>query len=388
MTVTVRDATHAALSHERQWADGIQSFSNAQQRRGIGAATLERRIEQLARFARDCPRGPWLVTVDDVFGWLASLPVAPITLDSYRDSLRAFYRWAHSAGRVATDPTAEESRRAKPLPVPEVWTTPIQEYRSWLRATGHPETTVKLRVNQISRFARDHASLSPWDVSLDDLVEWISGKRWAPETRRAQRSALRGFYQWAKDTQRVRKSPAKKMPVIKATHPHARPALEDDYARALRRADTSDAVALRLAAELGLRRAEVAQVHARDLTGSAGAWILTVIGKGARVRYLPVPDALALTLRTRGTGYIFPGRIDGHVSTAWLGKRISALLPEGVAMHALRHRFATRAYAVDRDTFAVQQLLGHASAATTQRYVQVPDVARRKIVEAVGVNSS
>jgi len=51
-------------------------------------------------------------------------------------------------------------------------------------------------------------------------------------------------------------------------------------------------------------------------------------------------------------------------------------------MHALRHAFATRTYNVNRDVFAVQQLLGHSSAATTQRYVQVSDDSLRALVEA------
>lgn len=52
-------------------------------------------------------------------------------------------------------------------------------------------------------------------------------------------------------------------------------------------------------------------------------------------------------------------------------------------MHQLRHRFATRAYSVDRDVFTVQELLGHASPATTRRYVLVPRSALRATVKAV-----
>lgn len=57
--------------------------------------------------------------------------------------------------------------------------------------------------------------------------------------------------------------------------------------------------------------------------------------------------------------------------------------PSGVTMHALRHVFATRTYNVNRDVLAVQRLLGHASAANTQRYVQVSDESMRALVEAV-----
>ncbi len=66
-----------------------------------------------------------------------------------------------------------------------------------------------------------------------------------------------------------------------------------------------------------------------------------------------------------------------------MGRKVAELFSDGVTMHALSHRFATRLYNHNRDVFALRQLLGHASAATTQRYVQVADARMRELVEAV-----
>lgn len=63
---------------------------------------------------------------------------------------------------------------------------------------------------------------------------------------------------------------------------------------------------------------------------------------------------------------------------AHVGKLISRTLPAGWTTHTLRHRFASQAYAVDRDIRAVQELLGHASVVTTQIYTAIPDNARRR----------
>ncbi len=72
-----------------------------------------------------------------------------------------------------------------------------------------------------------------------------------------------------------------------------------------------------------------------------------------------------------------PGRTDGHLSPAHVGKLVSAALGPNRSTHTLRHRFASRAYAADRDILAVQELLGHACVATTQIYTLVLDGALR-----------
>jgi site-specific recombinase XerD len=52
---------------------------------------------------------------------------------------------------------------------------------------------------------------------------------------------------------------------------------------------------------------------------------------------------------------------------------VSRVLPDGLTMHTLRHRFASKAYRGTRNLRAVQQLLGHATIATTERYTAVDD---------------
>lgn len=140
---------------------------------------------------------------------------------------------------------------------------------------------------------------------------------------------------------------------------------------------------LRLAAEMGLRRGEVARAATEDvLTGPHGA-ALRIRGKGGRVRLVPMPDDLAAAVLARPAGYVFPGR-DGreHLSPDWVGVSVGRLLPPGWTMHSLRHYFASRAYSVAHDILVVQRLLGHSSVATTQVYCHVPDDDLRSTVLA------
>ncbi|MFM2720470.1 tyrosine-type recombinase/integrase [Microbacterium mcarthurae (nom. nud.)] len=376
------------------WIRSLDEYEIAQRAQHAQPATIARRVKHLRRFAIATDRSPWHVVDTDVLAWLEQLDVADSTRLSMRDSLKSFYRWARATGRIDVDPTAAASTRSKlRLDVPPQWEVPIAGFRRYLLAKGMMPTTVRAYVERMEAFARENAGLEPFEVTLDDLFEWMAGKNWARETRRGRRNIVHSFYRWAVDTGRMEVDPSEKLPRVKAGEPTARPATDEEYQAALLHATPQLRIALRLAAEMGLRRAEVAGVHSRDLRlRDDGTYWLTVHGKGGKVRVLPVPASLAVTLRTQPPGYVFPGQIrdrhahaggEGHVSARYLGKQITALFPPGVSMHALRHRFATKAYNVNRDVFTLQKLMGHASPATTQRYVQVSDTTMRALVEAV-----
>ena len=107
-------------------------------------------------------------------------------------------------------------------------------------------------------------------------------------------------------------------------------------------------------------------------------YALTVTGKGGKTRTVPISDSLAAAIEARGSGWTFPGLTDGHLGAERVGQLVARALPAGWTCHTLRHRFASAAYRAERDIRAVQELLGHASVATTQIYTAVPDDAKRR----------
>jgi integrase/recombinase XerC len=138
----------------------------------------------------------------------------------------------------------------------------------------------------------------------------------------------------------------------------------------------------------GLRIAEALSLNVRDAIALRASASLTVIGKGSKTRIVPVLPAvrsaieasLALHPDRQPDSPLFLGargkRLDPAVAQKVLRTyRRLAGLPEHATPHALRHSFATHLLASGSDLRSIQDLLGHASLSTTQRYTAVDDTA-------------
>ncbi|EFG79567.1 site-specific recombinase, phage integrase family [Mycobacterium parascrofulaceum ATCC BAA-614] len=213
---------------------------------------------------------------------------------------------------------------------------------------------------------------APARVTTAGILAWFGRQTWSIETRRSHRNTCASFFGWGYRAGHLPTDPAADLPVMRAAAPAPRPAPDAVWIAAIAGADPRVRLMLRLAAEAGLRRAEIARVHRRDLTrGPAGAELL-VHGKGEKLRVVPLGDDLAATIADCDA-YLFPGDDEGHLSPRWVGKLMAGALPDHWTAHTLRHRFATRAYRGSRNLRAVQTLLGHSSVATTERYTAVDD---------------
>jgi integrase/recombinase XerC len=134
----------------------------------------------------------------------------------------------------------------------------------------------------------------------------------------------------------------------------------------------------------GLRIGEALALNLADAPLPGEEAPLRVRGKGGKARIVPVLPvvraAIADYLRHRGPGApgepLFLGargaRLDAAVAQrAMRAFRRLAGLPEHATPHALRHSFATHLLGAGADLRAIQDLLGHASLSTTQRYTAV-----------------
>ena len=264
---------------------------------------------------------------------------------------------------------------------------------------GASEHTVRAYLGDVDALATFLAldDDTTWtDVTLADLRAWLAHQAAEGKTRTtlARRgAAVRAFFAWAHRVGVVEHNPAARLASAKAavTLPHV---LDVDQAALLLetarlRASSSSAMDLRdwAMAELlyatGIRVGELAGIDVDDL--DLNERTVRVLGKGAKERVVPfgVPARRALTdwlergrhEFARDTPALFVGLRGSRVDQRQVREVIHTLasgagIPD-IAPHALRHSAATHLLEGGSDLRSVQEVLGHASLATTQRYTHV-----------------
>jgi integrase/recombinase XerD len=163
-------------------------------------------------------------------------------------------------------------------------------------------------------------------------------------------------------------------------------------------ADLRDKALVELLYATGARISEAVALNVDDLVGEDGtADVVRLFGKGGKQRIVPVGsyarsalDAYlvrarpVLSTRGRSTPALFLGVRGSRLSrqNAWLLLRAvaeRAKLDIELSPHSMRHSFATHLLQGGADVRVVQELLGHASVATTQIYTRVTADALRDV---------
>lgn len=295
------------------------------------------------------------------------------------------YLAARAAPRRSGPPSAE---------LPAAWRPLVDAFVQEQRAANRSVGTIATRVGHLTQFALAHRHSDPLTVERATLAEWIAQPGWSPSYRRSMRATMRVFFTTLHRLGVRHDDPSLTLPTVAAPRSQPRPC-PDDVVRSAYAAATDPRVrlALRIAVETGLRRAEIAALMVADVEGPPGGYRLRVRGKGGHVRLVPVADELADVLAGLGTRYVFPAATGGHLTPRWLGRLVTdALGGAPWTTHTLRHRFATLAYQASTDLRAVQELLGHSSPVTTAAYTAVGDDSMRRAAAAArhlsSVNSS
>lgn len=278
-----------------------------------------------------------------------------------------------------------------------------RDYLSWLaNERRYSAKTVEAYARDVAgflMFQANHLGAPPSPRDLEGLVQ-MDFRAWLAELARAENqnvsrarklSSVRGFFKFLRkrgivvnDRILLVKSPKIPRGVPKPLSvPDAENLIEsagDFEAEGWQR--LRNVALLTLLYGCGLR---IAEALALDEAEAPQGDRLRVLGKGNKERIVPVLPAVREAIHAYLSASPFSGEPDGPLFRGARGGRLNpdsarkpirllrmALgLPETATPHALRHSFATHLLSAGGDLRAIQELLGHASLSSTQRYTEV-----------------
>lgn len=320
-------------------------------------------------------------------------------------------------GREMQEDAATPGPRSRELPDrsrPEWVHAVLQDYQRFLTAErGLSPNTCRAYLGDL-RALLDHLRTERGVTSLDeielaDLRGWLAQQSrgsGAARTSVARRAAsARTFFTWATRTGRITTDPSLRLVAPRRSR-HLPGVLRQAEATELMyvaevAADDGDPISARDRAMVellyasGLRVSELAGCDVDDVDLASG--VVRVMGKGGKERVVPFgrPARQALvawaayrpTLATPGSGAaLFLGRRGRRVDPRQVREVVHRLLRQvdgapDLAPHGLRHSAATHLLEGGADLRTVQELLGHASLATTQIYTHVSAERLRRSYE-------
>ncbi|MBS0320070.1 MAG: tyrosine recombinase XerC [Proteobacteria bacterium] len=266
---------------------------------------------------------------------------------------------------------------------------------------AHTRNAYVRDVAQLSALAGDRslATLTRADVARH--LATLHGRGLSGRSLARMLSAWRAFYRWLATTPDApRDDPTATLKPPKAAR-RLPVALSPDEAAQLVAIEGDDALAQRdralfeLAYSSGLRLAELAGLDVDRLDLVEGE--VRVFGKGSKERVVPVGaaarDACARWLATRATlaahgeKAVFVGQHGRRLGPRAIEARLAGWakksgLTQHVHPHMLRHSFASHVLQSSGDLRAVQDMLGHASIASTQVYTHLDFQALAKVYDA------
>jgi len=280
----------------------------------------------------------------------------------------------------------------------------LQQYLSWLRNER------RLSANTVEAYARDGgmlmalagerplASLASQDIRR--FIATLHGKGQSPRSLARILSSWRGLYEWLVRRRDVAANPCAGVRPPRAPK-HLPQTLSPDQAVRLVSVEDKTPTGLRdralfeLAYSCGLRVSELTGLDVAHVDRESGE--VRVTGKGAKTRIVPVgTHALAAIgewlpardeIAKAGENALFVTGGGKRLSPREVQKRIkrwaaAAGLDVDVHPHMLRHSFASHVLQSSGDLRAVQEMLGHASIASTQVYTHLDFQHLAKVYDA------
>ena len=271
----------------------------------------------------------------------------------------------------------------------------VTAHMEWMRQRGLAPSYITAR-RRILTHLHGHLPRPLLHATARDLSRWRSQLTTAPATVVHAVSHVREFYAWAVRARLIAVSPAAEIPVPRIGRGIPRPVSEARMAAALDGAPARIRPWLILGGCCGLRAQEIARLRVEDIWLWATPPMLIVsryAAKGGRERAVPLAGFVLAeipgwNLPARGWAFLRYDGKDGPNAPWVVSQLVGAYLHEcGIpdTLHGWRHFFATEALQGGANLRTVQELLGHASPATTAVYTAYIQAAGVAAVNAIPV---
>lgn len=274
----------------------------------------------------------------------------------------------------------------------------IEAHLTHLRAAGLSPRTIGDRAEVL---ARAHTQLPHGllRATTPELEQWLanSGRAvrpdpdhsWSQATRCTYQFHLRAFFAWMCHGAQPMLSYNPMSEVSRPRQPRRipNPVTDDELALVLGTPDPQWRLVVLLAAYAGLRSSEIARLRREDVTPD----LITIRGgKGGKDEALPThPEIWAAVQHMPAGALIHRKRDNRPADGAWLTRAArdwldSLGLPK-VHLHRFRHWCGTTVQRNGRDLRVTQEIMRHASPATTAGYAKVTDEQRRLALTALPI---
>jgi len=284
----------------------------------------------------------------------------------------------------------------------------VQEYLSYLSAVrGCSARTAEAYGNDLlcyTNYCANH-NIDPekaGSYEVQGFIAHLSAEKIAPSSVNRCLSSIRGFYRWMVRFSRREDNPCSNLKNVKTPKNLPSVLWEKEMAGFAQLPETSgilwparDKAIIMTMYSAGLRISELVSLNMGNITGKMEGARIT--GKGGKERYVFFSDeareALADYLAQRdarlkkagaGSGALFINRNGKPISVSgvrWIITRYAQRsgLGKRIHPHSLRHSFATHLVNSGCDVRIVQEMLGHSSLSTTQRYTHVNIEGLKKV---------
>jgi site-specific recombinase XerD len=255
----------------------------------------------------------------------------------------------------------------------------IAKHQQWMRDRRLAPSYIRARGRTLAALAK-HAGRPVKELAEAEIVAWQRQLTGQPDTIAIKLVHVREFFRWACVYGHRRSDPTIRLAIPQRTKRLPRPIGQRDLIQVVAQAPAVMRLMLALAGLAGLRACEIAGLKWENVFVDQGSMVIIAeTSKGHKERVLPLCAALIAEFSRFGIrdgGWVIPRR-DGRIAPNrpnTISRRVGAYLHEcgfGFTCHSFRHSFATRVLDDCNNVRVVQELLGHASLATTQIYTKV-----------------